>query len=346
MNRTCYLLTGAIVASAILFAGCKSGAAQPPAPQPQPTPAPGVSEPQPPRFGGGINSVPPVPTNVGNNSGAEAPKTPTPPVVNPANLSDARGLLKQAAENSLNTKSVSSEIEINVNVEEMGISFPVTLNIAKYDNLTHINSEFMNRPVDGYSDGKTLVMMDPMTKRWMCMPPEQRDMLLVLLEQVRRKIYIEHINSASFSNDEKIQDKNYQVIEATIKPEASNEILATQNNPMLQGLSIKIDKSSLKVWVEKDTCLIFKAVLNIESTLAGAIPGMPGNDIEDEEEAAESKTPSAKPDDQKPDAPKTTKIKYEIEINNSDYNKVPPIVIPDEVKKLLETPAAIEPTNK
>ena len=298
----------------VLFTGCKSGTAS--APVKEPVPAPVVKE--------------------------EA-KTPTPPVVNPANPSDAQGLLKQAAGNSLSAKSVSSEILITV--DAMGMSYPVTLDITKYDNLTYISSEIMNRPVEGFLDAKTLVMLDPMSRKWMRMQPEEKDMILSLFEQVYRKIYIEHINSASFNNEEKIQDKNYQVIEAIIKPEAANEILATQNNPLMQGLSVKIDKSSLKVWVEKDTCLIYKSILNMEATLSGDIPGMSGNDIEDEDET-ESKSPSSKPDEKKPEESKMTKIKYEIEINNSDYNKVEPIVIPDEVKKLLEAPMAIEPTTK
>ncbi len=325
MNRACYLLSGAIVASAILFTclpvgmvGCKSGAVKPPTTQPVPAPVT-----------------------------TEAPKTPVPPAVTMANTSDAKGLLKQASENSFNAKSVSAKIEMDI--EMMGMKMALTFDIDKSGDTTYTSGEFMGMRFEGYSDGKNMVMLDPMSRRWTRVPPEQKDMMMSL-EQVQRKIYGAHLQDAAFAVEEKIQDKPYYVIDATVKPEAFNEILANQNNPMMQGMEVKFNKAALKIWIEKDTGLIYKTVLNIEATMTGDIPGMGGqeggNDIEDEEEAAGSKTPATKPEDKKPEEPKTTEIKYEIEINNSDYNKVAPIVIPDEVKKLLETPVSIEPAPK
>lgn len=313
-----YLPICALIVSTALFAGCRS-------------------------------SAPKSPDNLGKKTSKASVSTvvAVSPVKSETNPSDAKGLLKQAAENSLNAKSVSSEILMNI--EMMGMKMALTFDVSKYNNHTYTSGEFMGMRFEGYSDGKNLVMLDPMSRRWMRAPPEQKDMMMSL-EQVQRKIYGDHLQNATFANEEKIQDKLYQVIEASIKPETFNEILANQNNPMMQGMDVKFDKTSLRIWVEKDTCLIYKTVLNMEAIMTGDIPDMDGqeveNDIEDEEEATESKTPSTKPDDRELDEPKTTKIKYEIEINNSDYNKVEPIVIPDEVKKLLETPAVIEPTNK
>ncbi|HLD36757.1 MAG TPA: hypothetical protein VJC37_08550 [Planctomycetota bacterium] len=317
LNRAYGLLAGVIVASAILLVGCKSGSVKPPAEQPVPAP---VTK--------------------------EAPKTPVLPVVTMVDTSDAKSFLKQASENSLNAKSFSSEIVMDI--EMMGMKMALTFDIAKSGDTTYTSGEFMGMRFEGYSDGKNLAMLDPMSRRWARVPPEQKDMMMSL-EQVQRKIYGAHLQDAAFATEEKIQDKPYHVIDATVKPEAFNDILAGQNNPM-QGMDVKFDKTTLRIWIEKDTGLIYKTVLNMEATMTGDIPGLGGqeggNDIEDEEEAPESKTPVTKPEDKKPEETKTTKIKYEIEINNSDYNKVAPIVIPDEVKKLLETPVSIEPTNK
>ncbi|MBI5778400.1 MAG: hypothetical protein HZA49_02970 [Planctomycetes bacterium] len=309
LNKTYGLLAGAMVASALLFAGCKAGAAQPPAP---PTPVPVVKE---------------------------APKAPMP--------ADAQGLLKYAAENSLSAKSVSSEILMDI--EMMGMKMNLTFDIEKCDNLTYTSGEFMGMRFEAYSDGKNMAMMEPMTKRWARVPPEQKDMM-TSLEQVQRKIYGEHLKDAAFAGQDKIQDKACRIIGASVNPEAFNNLLAGQNNPMMAGLDVKFNSASLKIWVENDTGLICKSILIMEATMTGDIPGMPGGieggklDIEDEE-AADSKPPTTKPEELKPEAPKMTKIKYEIEVNNSDYNKVAPIVIPLEVKALLETPV-VEPANK
>lgn len=329
LNRTSGLLAGAIVGSAILFAclpvgmvGCKSGDVKPPAAQPVPAP---VTK--------------------------EAPKTPVPQAVATANTSDAKSFLRQASENSFNAKSVASKIEMNI--EMMGMKMELTFDIAKTGDTTYTSGEFMGMRFEGYSDGKNMVMLDPMSRRWARVPPEQKDMMMSL-EQVQRKIYGAHLQDAVFAAEEKIQDKSYHVIDATAKPEAFNDILANQNNPMMQGMGVKFDKTSLRIWIEKDSGLVYKTVLNMEATMTGDIPGMPGgnegeNDIEDDEVPADPNAPAVKPEDKKPEEPKTTKIKYEIEINNSDYNKVAPIVIPPEVKSLLEQPIApanVEPTNK
>lgn len=260
---------------------------------------------------------------------------------------DAQGLLKQAAENSLSAKSVSSEILMDI--EMMGMKMNLTFDIDKCDNFTYTGGEFMGMRFEAYSDGKNMVMMEPMTKRWTRVPPEQKDMMMSL-EQVQRKIYGEHLQNAVFAGEEKIQDEACRIIEATVKPDVFNDLLANQNNPMMAGLDVKFDKTSLKIWVGKDTGLICKSILNMEATMTGDIPGMPGekegeNDIEDED-AIDPKLPTTNPEEPKPEKPKTTRIKYEIEINNSDYNKVAPIVIPPEVKSLMELPVEPLPPPK
>jgi len=303
---TCFL------AGLALFTGCKSGTA----PVPVKEPAPVVKE---------------------------TPKTQVPPVVAPANSSDAQSLLKQSAERSLNAKSVASEIEMDI--EMLGMKMTLTFSISKNGDLTYTSGEFMGMRFEGYADGKSMVMQDPMSRKWMRVPPDQKDMMMSL-EQVQRKIYGDYLQKAVFANEETVEGKPCQVIDATVKPEVFNDILANQNNPMMQGMEVKFDKTAVRIWIEKSTGLIYKTVINMEATMTGDIPGMggqeDGNDIEDEEEVEESKTPAVEAKEE----PKTTKIKYEIEINNSDYNNVAPVIIPDEVKKLLETPVIIEPTNK
>ena len=317
-----------------LFTGCKSGVA--PGPVKEPVSAPIAKE---------------------------MPKTPAPAVVNQGNPSDAQSVLKQAAENSLNAKSVSSEIKMDI--EMMGMKMQLVFDIAKNNESVYTKGEFMGMRFEVYSDGKNLVMLDPMSGRWTRVPAEQKDMMLSL-EQIQRKMYGEQLQNAAFGKEETIQDKSYYVIEASVKSEALKDMLAG-NNPMMQGMDIKFDKAVLKIWVEKNTCLISRTIINMEATMTGDIPGLggsePGKDIEDEEEVTEPKSPVSKPEDKKTEEnrsdlptgqagrdsePKTTKIKYEIDINNSNYNKVESIMVPPDAKKLLESaiPEAIEPANK
>ncbi|MEW6026846.1 MAG: DUF6612 family protein [Planctomycetota bacterium] len=298
-----YLPLCALVASAVLFTGCKSGTA----PIAAPAPAPVTKE---------------------------APKTPAP--------TDAQGILKQASENSLNAKSVSSEMQMDVEMLGMKLSF--VFDISKSGDITYSNGEVMGMRFETYSDGKNVVMLDPMTGKWTRLPPDQREMMMSL-EQIQRKVYGEHIQDAVFAGEEKILDIPCYLIGASVKAEAFNEILSKQNNPMLQGMDIKFSNASLKMWVEKGTFFVSRAALNMEATLSGDIPGMPGADIEDEEEPTDPKAPPGKPEEHRSDResePKTARIKYEIEVTNSDYNKVAPIVLPPEVKALLET----SPANK
>jgi outer membrane lipoprotein-sorting protein len=291
------LIAGSAIVSAALFAGCKSGTA----PTAAPAPAPVTKE---------------------------APKTPA--------LTDAQDILRQATENSLNVKSVSSEMQMDV--EMMGMKLSFVFDISKSGDITYSSGEVMGMCFETYSDGKNVVMLDPMTGKWTRLPPDQEEVMMSL-EQIQRKVYGEHIQNAVLAGEEKILDKPCHIIEASVKAEAFNEILSKQNNPMLQGMDIKFSNASLKMWVEKDTFFVSRAALNMEATLSGDIPGMPGTDIEDEETPADPKAPPGKPEE-----PKTAKIKYEIEVTNSDYNKVAPIEIPPEAKALLETPPA--PVNK
>jgi hypothetical protein len=267
-----------------------------------------------------------------------------PSAINTAEIANARELLNLAVENSLKTKSVVSAIQMNI--EMMGMLMPLTFDISKNEQTTYTKGSFMGMRFEVYADGKNMVMLDPMQGKWMRVPDEQKDMILSL-DKMQARMYGEHIKDASFAGEEKIQDTMCRIIDAIVKPESFSEMLAGQNNPIMQDMEIKFDQASLKIWVAKDTGLISKTILKMEATLTGDLMGHlddseDGYDIEDEEESPEIKTPAEK----KPETPKTSKIKYEIEIDNSDYNRVAPIVIPPKVKALLEGSAVMDSNNE
>jgi len=336
-SRNYFKHIGLAVILSVLFAGCKSAGPTPPTSTDKKTPQ---------------------------------PKEATQPVLPKTMPADAKEAIKQAVENIFSAKSLSSEMVINI--EMMGMKMASNFDVTKYDNLNHTTGEFMGMRRETYSDGKNTVIKESMNNKWKLIPTSQKDLasskdLMTSLEKMSRKLYQNSVNEAKFAGDEKIDNINCAVIEASIKPEGLQEMVANQGVPIPQEMGVSFNKITLKMWIDKKNCLAYKSVLSIETTISGEVPGLPHGDTEDSgdkkdiEEEEDTTTPSDSHAEGQPsegDANHNmdmTKTNYKIEMNYFDYNKVEPMVLPDEVKKILDTAATTpnteekppkEPTNK
>ena len=128
-----------------------------------------------------------------------------------------------------------------------------------------------------------------------------------------------------FGKEEKLNERDQTVIEAVIKDEGVNKLLA--DLPKMGALpaeaKITCDKSGFKIWVDKKTSLISKMSFFIEITAA-----MPG-----EEPTEEGQEPG----------PKSGRQIY-ADIDISEYNKDVEITVPDEIKEVMD--AKEEPEEK
>ncbi|MBI5778116.1 MAG: ChaN family lipoprotein [Planctomycetes bacterium] len=236
----------------------------------------------------------------------------------PQAIKDARGVIKQASENLHSAKSVSTKIVVGM--ETMGVKIVILdcVNTSS-GNLTYSvgevmdgNKGLMKTRFEGYLDGNNAVLLDPASQEWARPLPGQSEMTSFFRIAPETLTAILDLNQDfSFSPEEKIQDVAYQVIEVPVKAEVLNKALGK-----MQNMGGSFDKISVKMWVEKNTCLLYKVILSLEATMKRGGPGR-----------AEAEGIG---------------MKVKMEMNYSDYNKGAPIVIPPEAKKLLEAPAGAD----
>lgn len=253
--------------------------------------------------------------------------------------SDVKGLIQQAVENSVRAKSFKSNMLMEIEMAGMKMSF--TCDIKKYNELFYMKGEMMGMvALESYSDGKNIAVKDQMSQKWRRGPANQQH-LMSLLEQIQRKIFLEHIQSASLAGEE----KDCQIIEASVNPDVLKNIIEKEKLPMMEMEGVSFDGISLKMWIGKEDRLFYKTVCSIESTVDMGMFGSPSSeegeeeekDVEDdEEENTEPDTPTF----ETPSRPGKGKMKasYIIDVTFSDYNKAAPIVIPPEVKRIWESP--------
>ncbi|MDI6788847.1 MAG: hypothetical protein QME51_10790 [Planctomycetota bacterium] len=280
------------------------------------------------------SSPPTVPDTAPSLS--KQPSTTKPPLP-----SDAKATLKQAADNTLNRKMFS--LDAMLSLEMAGIKFNITLDMEKENDIYHINVEFMGMQIEIFTDSKSVVMKNPMTRKW-----EQEsagaDEILSVSNEMIGKIFSEYIQDARFVGEEKSGNINCRIIEAFADPKVLADALLKRSAPLLGDTDISFNKASIKVWVDKDNLLLVKTTLSLEGASSGSImpgfepPEEPEEDIEDEKETEEDKTDienEEKEKDETGNDKKMRKVKYDLEINYY-YDKLEPIIIPPEVKKLLE----------
>ncbi|MBI5777838.1 MAG: hypothetical protein HZA49_00080 [Planctomycetes bacterium] len=126
-----------------------------------------------------------------------------------------------------------------------------------------------------------------------------------------------------FGKDEKIEEVDYAVIEATIKEEGASKLISELPMPLPAEAKLTCDKSGFRIWVDKKTSLISKMVFFVEVSAR-----MPGS--ETPEEGQEAPAPSGR--------------KVSVDINITDYDKDIDITVPDEIKEVLD--AKDEPEEK
>lgn len=126
-----------------------------------------------------------------------------------------------------------------------------------------------------------------------------------------------------FGTEEKLNELDHIVIEATINDEGAAKLLADLPMPLPAEAKLTCDKSNFTIWIDKKTGLISKISFFVEVTAV-----MPG---------------SEKPEEGQEPAPKSGR-KLSVEINIVDYDKELEITVPDEIKEVLD--AKEEPEEK
>ena len=126
-----------------------------------------------------------------------------------------------------------------------------------------------------------------------------------------------------FGKDEKLNEIDYAVIEATIKEEGASKLISELPMPLPAEAKLTCDKSGFRIWVDKKTSLISKMYFFVEVSAA-----MPGSET---------------PEEGQDPAPKSGR-KIQVDINISDYDKDIEITVPDEIKEVLD--AKDEPEEK
>ncbi|MFH1232015.1 MAG: hypothetical protein V1709_11040 [Planctomycetota bacterium] len=250
--------------------------------------------------------------------------------------SDAKGSLQQAVQNTLNVKSYAATMTMNTEIMGMNMSFD--FDIKKCDNVLYESGTIMGMDFEIYSDlgNKVIALKDPRTQTWRRQSAEQ-DNLMFSFEQMQRKLYLEYIKDACLKGEERVGEKNCDVIEATVNPEDLQEILMNKKDLPVEFGGFSFDKVLLKVWVSKDDGFVYKTSASIGGTLSMEMPaGFLGEDekdidIEDENDPV---TPTDKGEFSS--GKQIMKFKYEIEMAFSDYNRLEPIIIPPDVKNVME----------
>ena len=128
---------------------------------------------------------------------------------------------------------------------------------------------------------------------------------------------LENLEAYRFGKEEKIEERDFIVIEASIKSDGVNKLLAEL--PKMGALppeaKITCDKSGFRIMVDKKTSLIAKMYFFVEVTAT-----MPGSETPAEGQEA---------------APKGGR-NISVDINIADYDKDIEITVPDEIKEVLD----------
>jgi len=128
-----------------------------------------------------------------------------------------------------------------------------------------------------------------------------------------------------FAKEEKLDERDHTVIEATIKLDGANKLLSELPMPLPAEAKLTCDKSGFRIWIDKKTSLISKMYFFVEVSAA-----MPGAETPEEGEEA---------------APKSGR-KIAVDINLFDYDKDIEISVPDEVKEVLDASEESEEKEK
>ncbi|MEK7309901.1 MAG: hypothetical protein AAB038_03705 [Planctomycetota bacterium] len=133
----------------------------------------------------------------------------------------------------------------------------------------------------------------------------------------------ETLEGYKFGKEEKLDERDHIVIEATIKDEGAAKLLSELPMPLPAEAKLTCDKSNFTIWVDKKTNLISKISFFVDVTAT-----MPGSETPEE-----GQEPAAK-----------SGRKLSVEITISDYDKEIEITVPDEIKEVLD--AKDEPEEK
>jgi hypothetical protein len=294
----------AITLSTLLF-GCKSADKNPP-----------ITEVKPPQETSAITPIKTLPTSLS---------------------SEAQEIINRAFDNTFNAKSFDAEMIINADM--MGMKMQFSFEIKKYESIYYLSGEVMGMSFESYLDGKNVVMKEPMGQKWQRLPQDEENPLFSF-EQMQKKLYLKGIQNPKLLPDEKIQDKIYYLISASLDPKVFMDFIGKQGLAPMELEEGSFSTLSVRIWIGKDDLYLYKTNLLLEATLDMGV-GEPSDPEEDQKEIEEEdiEEETEPPGDKTPASGKgIMKAKYEIEVIYSDYNKATPIVIPPEAKNALEEP--------
>ncbi|MFH0888062.1 MAG: hypothetical protein V1871_02500 [Planctomycetota bacterium] len=248
--------------------------------------------------------------------------------------SDAKGVLQQAVQNTFSAKSYAATMTMNTEIMGMNMSF--TFDIKKCNDILYESGSILGMRFEMYSNmiNKTVVIKDPRSQRWQNKPSGQEN-LIFEFEQIQRKLYMEHINDASFKEEVKIGENDCRIIEATVSAEDLQELIMSKKDLPMEFGNFALSKICLKLWVGKDDGRFYKTFASLEGSME--MPGgFPGENEDIEEEDPITPTNKSEVKEEASSENQMSKFKYEIETTYADYNKLEPIIIPPDAKNAME----------
>lgn len=230
---------------------------------------------------------------------------------------NAKKALSDAFEKTNKSKGYHFSGKGEAHYVEMGMTIPAEFNgvASNPDNLLHMvyQTKVMGgaKKYELYQKDDKKYTRNVASKKW-----AEGNALSPIIQSDRIKSALE---GYKFGKDEKLNECDHSIIEATINEKDASELLSElpKTGALSAETKITCNKTRFKIWVDKKTSLISKMYFFVEVTAA-----MPGE--ETPKEGQESTPKSGQ------------KMSVDIIIYISDYDKDIEITVPDEIKKVLD----------
>ncbi|MEK7448966.1 MAG: hypothetical protein AAB019_05720 [Planctomycetota bacterium] len=226
----------------------------------------------------------------------------------------AKELVFQGLDNLLKAKNYRIEVETKVCVSMFGkdVSEVISENkqtitlsgVYQNQDLTYLRGKTDKDEAECYVQSGWMVIREPGSKKWMKISNREmgRGRFFISINSVQDvKMVKEWLEKTRMVGEEKIGETICQVVEATLNREKMKKSFQ-----MLEDDMNRINKSVMKFYLGKKDCLLYKLDTEFETET-----GMIGRDF--------------------------MKDSWVTAMKFSDYGKMEPIVIPAEVKELLES---------